>query len=199
MRNPSTLLQKGKDREIASQYQETWSTIAGERIREAMRSEKMTIVELSKRMNVSRKKLAELLNGAGNDINLAASCMVALGRNPASLLDANLDVRIVTGVTAIDDMLRDIYSDQSIDGFASMRNYLTKDYRCCRILYCVVDEPQTDQQYEMNAALQRVTTIENDGAELWGIEFSTEQRLNRGLAGALQRRKTSQPAGISQS
>ena len=28
MRNPSTLLQKGKDREIASQYQETWSTQA---------------------------------------------------------------------------------------------------------------------------------------------------------------------------
>jgi hypothetical protein len=56
--------------------------------------------------------------------------MVALGSNPSSLLFSNLQVRVATGVTAIDDMLRDVYSDQSIDGLASMRDYLSKDYRC---------------------------------------------------------------------
>ncbi len=101
---------------------------------------------------------------------------MALGRNPSSLLDTNLQV--ATGVTAIDDMLRDIYSDRSIDGLGSKSHYLTTDYRCCSVLFRVVDEPQMDQQCEMRRS-KEVTTVESDGSELWGIDFSTEQELNR--------------------
>ena len=178
---PSFLAKNIVDSCGLSEYQTNWSATAGRHLRRLMQDQNIPVVTMASRLNVSRAKLTKILNGNSADINLAASCMVALGGQVAELMNPDSIPPIIkhTGVGRIDEMLRDIYNDQSITGLIGLGRYVTADYRCCNVDYEMGSSPSNTEERLLFDNMEQCTSVATHGIVMCGFDFETEKAVTK--------------------
>ena len=161
-----------------TELQDCWSRIAGDHLSQILNQKGISVVAMAARLGVSRARLTKILSGTSSDLNLAASCMVALTGQADGLFGiAPQPILAHTGVARIDQMVVDIYSDQSKSGLNGLKKYVTDDYRCCNHEYTKREDPLNEVHSVLNDHLEECTTIQQHGVVVSGIPFELEEKL----------------------
>ena len=118
------------------------------------------------------------------NMNLCCRAMELMGYEPSLLLSEEPIPGGWTGITAIDEMLTDVYGDKSQSGVDALGKYVAKDYLCCSHHYA--DNSAFDTEHEENrgnlfanngvSLQQRVYDTAHHGRDLMGISYEMDRK-----------------------
>ena len=165
-----------------------YSKQIGSRLNQAMKARKWSQTRLADELDVTNNTLSRIVAGQERlNMNLCCRAMELMGYEPSLLLSEGPIPGGWTGITAIDEMLTDVYGDKSQSGVDALGKYVAKDYLCCSHHYA--DNSTLDLKYEKNRGnlfanngipvQQRVYDTAHHGRDLMGISYEMERKENR--------------------
>ena len=164
-----------------------YSKQIGCRLSQAMKARRWSQTRLADELDVTNNTLSRIIAGQERlNMNLCCRAMELMGYEPSLLLSERPIPGGWTGVTAIDEMLTDVYGDNSQSGVDALGKYVAKDYLCCSHHYA--DNSAFDIEYEENrddlfakngvSLQQRVYDTAHHGRDLMGISYDREREEN---------------------
>ena len=164
-----------------------YSRQIGSRLSQAMRARRWSQTRLADELDVTNNTLSRIIAGQERlNMNLCCRAMELMGYEPSLLLSEEPIPGGWTGITAIDEMLTDVYGDNSQSGVDALGKYVAKDYLCCSHHYA--DNSASDTEYEENRGnlfanngipvQQRVYDTAHHGRDLMGISYEIERKEN---------------------
>ena len=174
-----------KDRQAKS-GEAHYSKQIGSRLSQAMKARRWSQTRLADELDVTNNTLSRIVAGQERlNMNLCCRAMELMGYEPSLLLSEGPIPGGWTGITAIDEMLTDVYGDNSQSGVDALGKYVAKDYLCCSHHYA--DNSAFDVEYEENRgnlfaknsiSSQRVYDTAHHGRDLMGISYEIERKEN---------------------
>ncbi|MEE2628872.1 MAG: helix-turn-helix transcriptional regulator [Candidatus Latescibacterota bacterium] len=164
-----------------------YSKQIGSRLSQAMKARRWSQTRLADELDVTNNTLSRIIAGQERlNMNLCCRAMELMGYEPSLLLSEEPIPGGWTGITAIDEMLTDVYGDKSQSGVDALGKYVAKDYLCCSHHYA--DNSAFDLKYEKNrgdlfaknsiSLQQRVYDTAHHGRDLMGISYEIERKEN---------------------
>ena len=164
-----------------------YSKQIGSRLSKAMKASRWNQTRLADELDVTHNTLSRIIAGQERlNMNLCCRAMELMGYEPSLLLSEGPIPGGWTGITAIDEMLTDVYGDNSQSGVDALGKYVAKDYLCCSHHYA--DNSTFDIKYEENkgnlfakngiSLQKRVYDTAHHGRDLMGISYEIEKKEN---------------------
>ena len=164
-----------------------YSKQIGSRLSRAIRARRWSQTQLADELDVTNNTLSRIIAGQERlNMNLCCRAMELMGYEPSLLLSEGPIPGGWTGITAIDEMLTDVYGDKSQSGVDALGKYVAKDYLCCSHHYA--DNSAFDTEHGENrgnlfakngvSLQQRVYDTAHHGRDLMGISYDTEREEN---------------------
>ena len=164
-----------------------YSKQIGNRLSQAMKARRWSQTRLADELDVTNNTLSRIIAGQERlNMNLCCRAMELMGYKPSLLLSEGPIPGGWTGITAIDEMLTDVYGDNSQSGVDALGKYVAKDYLCCSHHYA--DDSAFDLEYEKGrgnlsakngiSLQQRVYDTAHHGRDLTGISYEIEKKEN---------------------
>ena len=164
-----------------------YSKQIGSRLSKAMKASRWNQTRLADELDVTHNTLSRIIAGQERlNMNLCCRAMELMGYKPSLLLSEGPIPGGWTGITAIDEMLTDVYGDNSQSGVDALGKYVAKDYLCCSHHYA--DNSTFDIKYEENkgnlfakngiSLQKRVYDTAHHGRDLMGISYEIEKKEN---------------------
>ena len=164
-----------------------YSRQIGSRLSQAMRARRWSQTRLADQLDVTNNTLSRIIAGQERlNMNLCCRAMELMGYEPSLLLSEEPIPGGWTGLTAIDEMLTDIYGDNSQSGVDALGKYVARDYLCCSHHYAenfafdLEYEETRDKPFAKNGTSpqQRVYDTAHHGRDLMGISYEIERKEN---------------------
>ena len=164
-----------------------YSKQIGSRLSQAMKASRWNQTRLADELDVTNNTLSRIVAGQERlNMNLCCRAMELMGYEPSLLLSEEPIPGGWTGITAIDEMLTDVYGDKSQSGVDALGKYVAKDYLCCSHHYA--NNSAFDTECEENrgnlfakngvSLQQRVYDTAHHGRDLMGISYEMERKEN---------------------